>query len=162
MFGAASICLDSFTTPLHSPNDRHMPAVSAVQRGCHWGQKKTWESPLVMWAHNTMIRHANQPISRPRNHKGVMPANPRPYILPHWRHIATRLGLCSNLQCSRLPPKIVSIFLSHVSNFRNCRIEATKSIRWHVILRFTVNMRWSLMSSPAPYLESLIFRLRSI
>ena len=43
--------LDSFTVPLHSPNGRHLPAIRAVQRDCHWGLKN-WELPLVTWAHN--------------------------------------------------------------------------------------------------------------
>ena len=32
--------IDSFTLPLHSPNDMHLPAVRAVQRDYHWDLKK--------------------------------------------------------------------------------------------------------------------------
>ena len=65
--------LDSFTVPLHSPNDRHLPVVRAVQRD--WGLKNGGNShwsrePIMQWG-----TRQSQSIFRPTNYKRVMPVN---------------------------------------------------------------------------------------
>ena len=77
--------LDSFTVPLLSPNGRHLPAVGAVQRDCHWGLKNGGNSH---WSHEPIMQwgtRQSQPIFRPTSHKRVMPANQRPCLIPHWQ-----------------------------------------------------------------------------
>ena len=76
---------DSFTVPLHSPNGRHLPAVRAAERNCHWGLKNGGNShwsrkPIMQWGTSQ-----SQSIFRLTNHKSVMPANRKPCRIPHWQ-----------------------------------------------------------------------------
>ena len=76
--------LESFTVPLHSPNGRHLPAVRAVQRDCHWGMKNGGNShcshkPIIQWG-----TRQSQSIFRPVNHKRVMPASLEPCLISRW------------------------------------------------------------------------------
>ena len=88
--------LDSFTVPLHSPNGRHLPAVRAVQRDCHWGMKNGGNShwsyePIMQWdtrQSQCMFRLITEAWCQPvRGH----------VLYPTDSPIATRLGLCSSL-----------------------------------------------------------------
>ena len=77
--------IDSFTVILHSPNGRHLPAVRAVQRDCHWGPKNGGNSywlcqPIMQWGTRQF-----QSIFRPTNPKSIMPAKWRPCLIPHWQ-----------------------------------------------------------------------------
>ena len=63
------VSVDSFTDLLHSHNGRHLAAVSAVQRDCHWGLKKGGNSH---WSHESIMQwgtRQSQSIFRPTNHK---------------------------------------------------------------------------------------------
>ena len=88
--------LDSFTVPLHSPNGRHLPAVRAVQRDCHWGMKNGGNShwsyePIMQWD-----TRQSQFIFRPITKAWCQPV--RGHVLyPTDSPISTRLGLCSSL-----------------------------------------------------------------
>ena len=82
----STICwqLDSFTVPLHSANGRHLPALSTVQRDCHWGLKKYVSShlphePIMQWS-----TRQSQSIFWLTNHKNDMPANWRSCLISHW------------------------------------------------------------------------------
>ena len=77
--------LDSFPVPLHSPNSRHLPAIRAVQRDCHGGVENSGNShwscePMMQWG-----TRQSQAISRPTNHKSMIPANWRPCLIPQWQ-----------------------------------------------------------------------------
>ena len=72
--------VDSFTVPLHSPNGRHLPAVMAMQRDCHWGLKNGGNShwsrePTMQWG-----TKQPQSIFKSTNHKNAMPC-----LIPHWQ-----------------------------------------------------------------------------
>ena len=54
---------DSFTVPLRSPDDQHLPAI-------------TW--PIINWS-----TRQSQFIFKPTNHKIVLPANWRSCLIPH-------------------------------------------------------------------------------
>ena len=76
--------IDSFTVSLHSPNGRHlqMPAVRAVQRDCQWHLKNGGNchqscKPAMQWD-----TRQSRPIFRATNHKRVMPAKWKPYLIP--------------------------------------------------------------------------------
>ena len=61
-----------FLVPLHSPNDRHLPVVKAVQRDCQWRLKNVGSShrsrePAMQWGTGQ-----SQPIFRPTSEKTVI------------------------------------------------------------------------------------------
>ena len=90
--------IDSFTVALHSPNDRHLPAVRAEQRDCHCRGLENGGNPH--WSREPMMQwdtRKSQSIFRTTNHKSVMPANWRPCLIPHWQSHCHPLGLCSSL-----------------------------------------------------------------
>ena len=74
--------IDSLTVPLHSPNSRQLPAITAVQKDCHWGLKNSGNShwsrePIMQWG-----TRQSQSVLRSTNHKRVMPANWRTCLIP--------------------------------------------------------------------------------
>ena len=90
------VILDSFTVPLHSPNNRHLPAVRAVQRDCHWSLKNGGNShwsrePITQWG-----TRQSQSIFRPTNHKGWCQRIEGHVSYPTGSPIATGFGLCSS------------------------------------------------------------------
>ena len=79
------VVLDSFTVPIHSPNDSQMPAVKALQGGCQWRIKKWWKFPKfspVKCAHNQFRLIQCHHMFRRTSHKRVMPAIWRPCLMP--------------------------------------------------------------------------------
>ena len=61
--------LDYFTLPLHSPNSKHLPAVRAVQRDCHWLLKNGWNSiqsqkPTMLCNRGNPNLYFNQPNTK--------------------------------------------------------------------------------------------------
>ena len=86
--------LNSFTVPLHSPDDRHLLVVRAVQRDCHWSLRNSANShwsrePIMQWALGNPIVYIDQPITHKGDASHVSYATDSP--------ITTRLGLCSSL-----------------------------------------------------------------
>ena len=80
---------------MHSPNGRHLLADRAVLTDCHRSLEKGgnphWSREPIM---QRGIRQSHS-IFRPTNHKRVMPANWRPFLIPPLTviSIATKLGL---------------------------------------------------------------------
>ena len=67
----------SFTVPMDS--------IRAVQSDCHGGLKNDGNSH---WSREPIMQlgtRQSQSIFRPTNHKSLMPANWRPYLIPHWQ-----------------------------------------------------------------------------
>ena len=75
------------TVPVHSPNGRHLPAVRAVQKDCHWGLKngarglwksivigvaghaihywrRTWKVGCIVFWHNSITQVSNTRITQ--------------------------------------------------------------------------------------------------
>ena len=95
--------IDSFTVSLHIPNGRHLPAVRDVQGDCQWALKNEGNSHWLRELTNASWHNQSQLIFRPINHKRAMPASCRPYVTyPNDSLPATRLGLCSSLDVSKL------------------------------------------------------------
>ena len=73
------IAIDSVTVPLHSPNDRHLPVVRAVQRDCQClknvGNSHLSHELIMQWD-----TRQSQSIFKPTIHKCVMPG-----LIPHWQ-----------------------------------------------------------------------------
>ena len=85
--------VDSFTVSLHSPNGRHLPAVTAVQGGCQW----PFKTVIIPTAHvspacNALGQPTTQPATRPNGSHASHPTD---------SPIATRLRLWSSLAASR-------------------------------------------------------------
>ena len=94
VFGATGpgCWLDCFTVSLHS-NNIHL------LRGLSVAFEKLGEIP-TSWScgpRTRCDRSIPQSIFRPANHKGAIPANWRPCVIPHWLSYNHNLWLCSRL-----------------------------------------------------------------
>ena len=88
---------DSFTVPLHNPNDRHLPAVRVVQGDYQRPLKNggNFNRSHVLLIHSAIME--SQPIFRLFAQYKVTSANWKPCLTLHWQSFATRLRLCSSL-----------------------------------------------------------------